>query len=30
MKCLNIKKARYGENNIMLAITYECIGLVYW
>ncbi len=29
MKCLNIDKAHYGENNFNLATTYNNIGLVY-
>ncbi len=29
IKCLNIKKAHYGDNNFNLAITYNNIGLVY-
>ncbi len=29
MKCLNIKKAHYGDNNFNLAITYGNIGGVY-
>jgi hypothetical protein len=29
MKCLNIEKAHYGENNFNLARTYSNIGLVY-
>ncbi len=29
MKCLNIKKAHYGDNNFNLATTYNNIGLVY-
>ena len=29
MKCLNIKKAHYGDNNFNLAITYLNIGNVY-
>ncbi len=29
MKCLNIEKAHYGENNFNLAITYSNIGTVY-
>ncbi len=29
MKCLNIKKAHYGDNNFNLASTYENIGNVY-
>jgi tetratricopeptide (TPR) repeat protein len=29
VKCLNIKKAHYGENNFNLAKTYNNIGIVY-
>jgi hypothetical protein len=29
MKCLNIKKAHYGDNNFNLASTYGNIGSVY-
>ncbi len=29
MKCLNIKKAHYGDNNFNLASTYENNGSVY-
>ncbi len=29
MKCLNIMKADYGENNFKLAATYNNIGAVY-
>jgi tetratricopeptide (TPR) repeat protein len=29
MKCLNIDKAHYGENNFNLASTYNNIGEVY-
>jgi hypothetical protein len=29
MKCLNIQKAHYGENNFNLASTYGDIGSVY-
>jgi hypothetical protein len=29
MKCLNIKKAHYGENNFNLGDTYGNIGSVY-
>ncbi len=29
MKSLNIRKARYGDNNFNLASTYEDIGSVY-
>jgi hypothetical protein len=29
MKCLNIKKAHYGDNNFNLASTYSNIGNVY-
>jgi hypothetical protein len=29
MKCLNIEKAHYGENNFNLADTYNNIGIVY-
>ncbi len=29
MKCLNIQKAHYGDNNFNLAITYRNIGRVY-
>jgi hypothetical protein len=29
MKCLNIEKAHYGNNNFNLASTYEYIGSVY-
>ncbi len=29
MKSLNIKKVHYGDNNFKLAITYNCIGVVY-
>ncbi len=29
MKCLNIKKAHYGDNNFNLANTYGNIGIVY-
>jgi tetratricopeptide (TPR) repeat protein len=29
MKCLNIKKAHYGENNFNLANNYNNIGGVY-
>ncbi len=29
MKCLNIKKAHYGENDFYLAHTYNNIGNVY-
>ncbi len=29
MKCLNIKKAHYGDNNFNLANTYNNIGGVY-
>jgi tetratricopeptide (TPR) repeat protein len=29
MKCLNIYKAHYGENNINLAETYNNIGIIY-
>ncbi len=29
MKCLNIMKAHYGENNFNLAGVYNNIGLVY-
>ncbi len=29
MKCLNIQKAHYGDNNFNLAITYYNIGNVY-
>ncbi len=30
MKCLNIQKAHYGDNNFNLAITYGSIGNVYY
>jgi pentatricopeptide repeat protein len=30
MKCLNIKKARYGDNNFNLATTYNNIAGVYF
>jgi hypothetical protein len=30
MKCLNIKKVHYGENNFNLATTYNNIGGVYY
>ncbi len=29
MKCLNIMKAHYGDNNLNLAKTYNYIGEVY-
>jgi tetratricopeptide (TPR) repeat protein len=29
VKCLNIEKAHYGENNFNLASTYNNIGFVY-
>ncbi len=29
MKCLNIMKAHYGDNNFKLATTYDNIGGVY-
>ncbi len=29
MKCLNIEKSHYGENNFNLANTYEMISIVY-
>ncbi len=29
MKCLNIQKAHYGDNNFNLATTYINIGSVY-
>jgi hypothetical protein len=29
MKCLNVKKAHYGDNNFNLASTYGNIGNVY-
>ncbi len=29
MKCLNIQKAHYGENNFNLADVYNNIGAVY-
>ncbi len=29
MKCLNIKKAHYGDNNFNLAGVYNNIGEVY-
>ncbi len=29
LKCLNIEKAHYGENNFNLAYTYNNIGKVY-
>ncbi len=29
MKCLNIMKAHYGDNNFNLASTYNNIGIVY-
>ncbi len=29
MKCLNIEKAHYGDNNFNLAITYLNIGSLY-
>ncbi len=29
MKCLNIEKAHYGDNNFNLASTYLGIGSVY-
>ncbi len=29
MKCLNIEKAHYGDNNFNLAIVYGNIGSVY-
>ncbi len=29
LKCLNIEKAHYGENNFKLANTYNDIGAVY-
>jgi tetratricopeptide (TPR) repeat protein len=29
MKCLNIRKAHYGDNNFNLASTYNNIGSVY-
>jgi hypothetical protein len=29
MKCLNIQKAHYGDNNFNLASTYDNIGSVY-
>jgi hypothetical protein len=29
MKCLNIEKAHYGDNNFNLATTYKNIGEVY-
>jgi hypothetical protein len=29
MKCLNIMKVHYGDNNFNLAITYSNIGIVY-
>ncbi len=29
MKCLNIEKAHYGDNNLNLASTYGNIGSVY-
>ncbi len=29
MKCLNIEKAHYSDNNFNLAITYSNIGGVY-
>jgi hypothetical protein len=28
-KCLNIKKANYGEDNLEVAIAYNNIGIVY-
>jgi hypothetical protein len=30
MKCLNIEKAHYGDNNFNLASTYNNIGNVYY
>ncbi len=30
MKCLNIKKAHYGDNNFNLATTYNNIAGVYY
>ncbi len=30
MKCLNIKKTHYGDNNFNLATTYNNIGNVYY
>ncbi len=29
MKCLNIDKAHYGDNNFKLATTYNNVGSVY-
>jgi hypothetical protein len=29
MKCLNIEKAHYGDNNFNLASSYNNVGLVY-
>ncbi len=29
MKCLNIEKEHYGDNNFNLASTYGNIGIVY-
>jgi hypothetical protein len=29
MKCLNIEKIHYGDNNFNLAITYDNIASVY-
>ncbi len=29
MKCLNIQKAHYGDDNFNLASTYENIGILY-
>jgi hypothetical protein len=29
MKCLNIQKVHYGDNNFNLATTYNNIGAVY-
>jgi hypothetical protein len=29
MKCLNIEKAHYGDNNFNLANTYHNIGNIY-
>ncbi len=29
MKCLNIQKVHYGDNNFNLASTYLNIGIVY-
>ncbi len=30
MKCLNIEKVHYGDNNFNLASTYSNIGSVYY